>query len=134
MLGQWENGVKHGEGTYLYQNKDTYSGWWQFGNKKGKGTYTYANTGMKLIGNWDENKIVEGKWIFPNGTFYSGQFKENKPNGNGVWSVNTGNQLEGSYKQTVLENEDPEDTKIHLKLDWQSNTAISKSAWLVNSH
>jgi radial spoke head protein 1 len=50
--------VKHGEGTYLYQNKDTYSGWWQFGKKKGKGTYTYANSGMKLIGIWDDNKIV----------------------------------------------------------------------------
>jgi hypothetical protein len=32
-LGQWENGVKHGEGTYLYLNKDTYAGWWQFGKK-----------------------------------------------------------------------------------------------------
>jgi hypothetical protein len=48
--------------------------------------------------------------------------------------VNTGNKLEGSYKQTVLENEDPDDTKINLKLDWLSKTDISKSAWLVNSH
>ena len=32
-LGQWENGVKHGEGTYAYANKDTYSGWWLFGRK-----------------------------------------------------------------------------------------------------
>lgn len=77
----------------MYQNKDTYSGWWQFGKKKGNGTYTYAATGMKLIGTWEENKIIEGKWIFPNGTFYSGQFKDNKPNGDGVWSINTGNNL-----------------------------------------
>lgn len=48
---------------------------------------------MKLIGVWEENKIIEGKWIFPNGTFYSGQFKDNKPNGDGVWSINTGNNL-----------------------------------------
>lgn len=52
FLGQWENGTKHGEGTYSYKNKDTYSGFWQFGKKKGKGTYIYASTGMKLVGEW----------------------------------------------------------------------------------
>jgi hypothetical protein len=72
--------------------------------------------------------------VFPNATSFTGQFKENKPNGAGVWAVNTGNNLEGTYKQTVLENEDAEDTKINLKLEWQSNAAISKSAWLVNGH
>jgi hypothetical protein len=40
-LGQWENGIKHGEGTYVYANKDSYSGWWTFGKKHGHGTYTY---------------------------------------------------------------------------------------------
>lgn len=52
ILGQWQNGLKHGEGTYNYQTKDVYSGWWQFGKKKGQGTYTYSSTGMKLVGTW----------------------------------------------------------------------------------
>lgn len=59
---------------------------------------------MKLLGTWDENKIIEGKWVFPNGTFYHGQFKDNKPNGDGTWSINSGNNLSGSYKQTVIPN------------------------------
>ena len=66
--------MKHGEGTYVYSNGDTYSGWWQFNKKHGQGGYTYAGSGMKLVGNWIENQIDEGKWIFPNGTCYSGKF------------------------------------------------------------
>jgi len=56
--GQWENGVKHGEGTYNYQNKDTFAGTWVFGKKNGQGTYTYAATDMKLVGAWKDDKIT----------------------------------------------------------------------------
>ena len=126
--------MKHGEGTYVYSNGDTYSGWWQFNKKHGQGGYTYAGSGMKLVGNWIENQIDEGKWIFPNSTCYSGKFKNNKPNGEGVWYINNGNTLNGSYSQTVIPNEDSEDTKVNLKLDWQSNVNISNSAWEINAH
>lgn len=127
--------MKHGEGTYQYQNKDSYSGWWQFGQKKGQGTYYYASTGMKLSGEWDANKIVKGKWVFPNGTYYEGNFKENKPDGQGTWKLNNGNELEGSYKQTQIANEeDPDNPKVNIKLDWQSKAGIADSAWKVNAH
>ena len=59
---------------------------------------------MKLIGTWDENKIVSGKWVLPNGTSYSGDFKDNKPNGKGTWALNSGNNLVGNFKQTVIPN------------------------------
>ena len=36
---------------------------------------------MKLIGEWKENTIIGGRWIFPNGTYYEGKFTNNKPNG-----------------------------------------------------
>ena len=29
--GYWENGRRHGEGVFTYQNGDMYSGWWKFG-------------------------------------------------------------------------------------------------------
>ena len=89
---------------------------------------------MKLVGNWVQNQIDEGKWIFPNGTLYHGKFKNNKPNGEGVWYVNNGNTLTGNYSQTVIPNEDPQDTKVNLKLDWQSSINISNAAWEVNAH
>lgn len=105
-----------------------------FGKKNGKGVYTYAATGMKLIGTWKDDKIVEGKWIFPNGSYYLGQFKNNKPSGEGTWYLNNGNTLSGEYKQTVIPNEDPDDTRVNMKLDWQSNAGLATSASKVNKH
>ena len=90
---------------------------------------------MRLVGEWEENKIVEGRWIFPNGTFYEGKFKDNKPDGQGVWKINNGNELCGSYKQTQIQNEDdPDNPKVNIKLDWQSDVKIAESAWCINAH
>ena len=47
-LGFFENGKRHGEGTFTYQNGDKYSGWWQYGVKAGQGTYSYAKDGMRV--------------------------------------------------------------------------------------
>ena len=55
IIGFYENGRRHGEGTFTYENGDTYSGWWKYGVKCGKGTYTYASTGMRLFGEWEDN-------------------------------------------------------------------------------
>jgi radial spoke head protein 1 len=132
--GQWENGTKHGEGTYVYTNGDSYAGWWRFGKRHGKGTYNYSSSGMKLVGEWNEGNIIEGKWVFPNGTCFAGKFNEGKPDGKGIWFINNGNTLEGSYSQTKIPNEESEDAKPTLKLDWHSDVCISQSAWQVNAH
>merc|ERR1712118_48664 len=87
------------EGTFTYANGDIYVGQWQAGKKHGRGSYSYAKDGTKLIGDWVQGKIVKGEWIFPNGTFYSGKFRYNKPFGKGVWVFKNGNQLTGEYIQ-----------------------------------
>lgn len=87
------------EGTFTYANGDIYVGQWCSGKKHGKGSYSYAKDGTKLIGDWENGKIVSGEWIFPNGTFYSGKFRYNKPFGKGVWVFRNGNQLTGEYLQ-----------------------------------
>jgi len=61
---------------------------------------------MKLIGDWKDNSIVIGRWVFPNGTYYEGKFSNNKPCESGVWHYINGNSLQGSYKQTIVPNED----------------------------
>jgi len=94
------------EGTFTYANGDIYVGQWQTGKKHGKGSYSYAKDGTKLVGDWVQGKIVSGEWIFPNGTFYSGKFRYNKPWGKGVWIFKNGNQLTGEYEQTPIPNED----------------------------
>lgn len=77
---------------------------------------------------------MKGRWQFPNGTVYEGTFTNNKPTGEGTWIFANGNFLTGSYKQTVIPNEDPDDKKINIKLDYQSSVGISESAWQVNAH
>mgnify|MGYP006109477875 CR=1 FL=1 len=79
--GFWEHGRRHGEGIFTYSNGDVYSGWWKFGNKEGTGTYTFKATGMKLFGQWKDSSITTGRWIYPNGMYYEGGFKNNKPDG-----------------------------------------------------
>ena len=59
---------------------------------------------------------MNGRWIFPNGTYYEGSFSNNKPNGKGVWVFVNGNKVNGNYKQTVIPNEDPDDKKVNIKL------------------
>ena len=130
--------MKHGEGVYTYSSKDTYSGWWQFGKKQGKGTYIYGDTGMRLVGEWAGNQIAFGKWILPNGTYYEGQFENNKPVKEGVWYFKDGNQLKGCYSQSKIENEEggeeEEANKVKIKLEWLSESKLFDSASMVNSH
>lgn len=87
------------EGTFTYVNGDQYVGQWRAGKKQGTGTYTYKKDGTKLVGEWESGKITVGKWVFPNGTFYSGQFRYNKPFGKGAWVFRNGNQCIGEFVQ-----------------------------------
>ena len=45
-----------------------------------------------------------------------------------------GNVVAGNYVQTVIPNEDPDDKKINIKLEYQSKVGISESAWQINAH
>ena len=46
-----------------------------------------------------------------------------------MWQFANGNSAAGNYKQTVIPNEDPDDKKVNIKLEYQSNVGISESAW-----
>ncbi|KRX10702.1 hypothetical protein PPERSA_08697 [Pseudocohnilembus persalinus] len=131
--GQWENGKKHGEGIYTYLNGDTYSGWFAFGKKHGFGTYTFKQTQQRLVGEFEENKFIKGKWILPNGNYFEGEFQNNLPNGNGKWYFKNKNTVEGQFKQEKLEQDD-DTLPPAFKLDWSSQSDLHKSASLVNDH
>ena len=146
--GYWENGRRHGEGVFTYINGDVYSGWWRFGEKEGTGTYAQKSTGMKLFGEWKNGEIKSGKWIYPNGTYYEGDFANNKPDGKGVWFFKNGNIMNGRYEQKekeagegdeeepVAEEEEGEEgagPKKKYDLIWHAKTEIAESAHHVNS-
>lgn len=96
------------EGTFTYCNGDVYVGQWKEGKKHGIGTYAFSADRSKMKGEWVEGKLASGQWIFPNGIFWSGKFRYNKPHGKGVWVFPNGNQMTGDYEQKELANEEGE--------------------------
>ena len=122
--GHWENGEKHGEGVMIYDNKDIYSGQWKNGKKDGNGTYIFNDTGMKFIGVFKQGNLVQGKWLYPNGSFFEGNFDNNKPKGQGKWSFCNGNTVEGIYTQIKRADVDSQD----VKLAWKTLSDITQPA------
>lgn len=61
---------------------------------------------MKMFGEWSAGQIKSGKWVYPNGVFFEGQFENNKPIGEGSWHFKNGNKLEGAYAQKPAAIED----------------------------
>ena len=91
--GHWENGEKHGEGVMIYTNKDIYSGQWKDGKKHGQGTYIFEETKEKFVGQFRAGNIVQGRWYYPNGTYFEGNFDNNMPKGTGKWHFHNGNTV-----------------------------------------
>ena len=54
--GQWNAGVFHGQGSYIYDGGDRYEGQWKNGQIHGYGTYTCAN-GVEWTGHFREDRI-----------------------------------------------------------------------------
>ena len=107
-FGRFENGTRHGEGVFKYKKTgNTYSGSWKYGKKHGKGEFIFNDTKMKIAGEWEDGKIVSGKWIFPNGTYFEGKFQKNYPIGEGVWHFSNGNTVKGTFTQEEKENPNP---------------------------
>jgi len=101
----------------IYQNKDVYSGKWKNGEKDGKGTYVFFETGMKYVGEFKNGQMVTGKWLYPDGSFFQGNFDNNKPKGKGCWNFANGNTVDGDYTQIKRADVDSEN---EIKLAWKS--------------
>lgn len=95
--GEWNMGLRHGQGAYVTAGKDIYSGSWQNGMKHGRGTFVYAKDNSQLIGRFVQNKFKDGKWVFNDGTVYTGRFVQNKPDGSGVFTFPNGNSQTGEF-------------------------------------
>jgi hypothetical protein len=67
-------------------------------------------------------EIKSGKWIFPNGIYFEGNFEKNKPKGEGVWHFTNGNAIKGEFSHTAGEN--PEGEPI-ISIKWSTNPEIS---------
>jgi hypothetical protein len=77
-VGEFKDGLKHGQGTYLRVNGDKYVGEWRYEKPNGQGIYTYTD-GAKYVGGWKDGKRHgQGTYTFASGTVKKGIWKNNK--------------------------------------------------------
>ena len=121
--GHFTAGQRCGEGVYKYlKTKDLYSGNWKNGLKHGKGTFIFWDTKQKIVGNWFNGEIIEGKWIFANGTYFEGKFENNYPKGQGEWHFANGNVTKGEFTHELQEIPGTEKvpSKQVIVIDWKT--------------
>jgi len=90
--GEWEAGTKHGEGSLLLENGDTYEGSFEYDLKHGLGEYKWVDN-QRYLGEWSEGKRHGlGKMTWPTETpnnkayrfkTYVGMFRKGKMAGVG---------------------------------------------------
>ncbi|RQM19784.1 hypothetical protein B5M09_001137 [Aphanomyces astaci] len=120
--GQWSSDAIDGEGTIVYKNGDIFSGSFDQGIKHGKGTYEYAEDKSQLIGNWVHNTIVDGKWLFKDGGYYTGRFENATPIGQCLLQFPNGLQHEGEYIKVDTINAAGDAVQVHT---WKGD-AVTK--------
>ncbi len=69
FLGQLQDGLPHGQGTWTGHNGDTHEGEWANGKRHGKGVYTWSD-GSTFTGEWRNHK-KHGSGIFKKGGRFS---------------------------------------------------------------
>merc|ERR1712048_1385320 len=130
--GYFSNGKRHGEGTFKYKNGDIYSGIWKEGKRHGQGTYVFAGTKYEMKGTWKDGQFVQGTWTLTDGTRYVGNFRNQKPCGDGLWETAKGTIVEGAYVQQIVPIDDDQNKKVvvgsipatETRIFWKTSTMV----------
>ncbi|KAF7395917.1 hypothetical protein HZH68_009967 [Vespula germanica] len=100
--GDWFCGRKHGYGVLSKISKDgsirkIYAGNWMMGKKEGFGNHWYDN-GDYYEGDFQCNKRHGyGRIWYKNSDYYQGFWKNDFPNGKGIFVEGNGNRYEGTF-------------------------------------
>ena len=57
-MGEWKNGKKHGQGTFIFTDGNKYVGGHKNDERNGQGTFT-GNDGTILRGIWKDGELVK---------------------------------------------------------------------------
>ena len=99
--GEWKNGKRHGEGTFLYKDGSQYKGDWSLDIKSGAGEQIYPD-GTKYKGNWKNNKYHGmGEINYPDKQAYIGEFLNGKVEGQGTMNYPGGEVYVGRFKNGI---------------------------------
>jgi len=98
-VGEWEDGKKHGQGTYTYSDGPKYVGEYKDDKKHGQGTFIWSN-GDKYVGEYkDGEENSQGTYTWSNGDKYVGEYKDGKKHGQGKFTYTDGGWYDGSWKE-----------------------------------
>lgn len=101
--GEFNEGLKHGEGTYAWENGDRYQGHFANDRPDGKGRYQFAN-GDTYEGEVQGGVIVgRGTYTTKAGDVVEGSFSNGKPHGVGVYRFASGDRYEGEMQLGMLQ-------------------------------
>ena len=93
--GEFSEGLKQGEGTYVWENGDRYQGRFASDRPDGRGKYQFAN-GDAYDGEVKLGVIAgRGSYTSKNGDVFDGSFSSGKPHGVGVYRYSSGDRYEG---------------------------------------
>ena len=70
-VGEWEDGKKHGQGTYTFLNGDKYEGEWKEGEQD-EGTHTWSDR-FKYVGSWKGGQMWNGIYYDNKGNIFGKQ-------------------------------------------------------------
>ena len=97
--GEWQEGKRHGVGTYISPTGTRYEGEWENDGASGHGVCHYAD-GMKYDGEFESGeRHGKGILISPEGDRYEGQFKYDLVNGEGIYTWGDGVRSEGEFRE-----------------------------------
>ena len=100
LSGYYQNGFRHGVGTYRFKVGGKYQGEYDQGKKHGQGTFWYPD-GSRYEGSWvDDQRNGTGTYYYPSGDTYEGEWYEHKRHGQGLYTyAESGAQYRGTWDQ-----------------------------------
>lgn len=100
-VGAFAEGVRHGLGKVVFQDKSWFDGRFDGGNRV-EGVFMFSN-GSKYTGTWKQNKMHgTGKLMLIDGTVYMGQFMNGKKHGEGKLLKENGVVVIGNWSEDKL--------------------------------
>lgn len=97
--GEWSEGLKQGQGVYVWENGDRYEGAFAGDRPDGKGKYRFAN-GDAYEGEVKQGVIAgRGTYVARNGDTFEGPFSNGKLEGMGTYRFASGDRYEGEMHE-----------------------------------
>jgi len=114
--GEWENGVKQGQGIQIWVTGDKYEGTWKDDLYYGPGKYSWSD-GEFFQGTFvfpeeyiEDHSVEifisgEGTYTYANGDKWVGKMKDGDYRGKGMYSWSNGDRYIGNYNNGVMNGE-----------------------------